>query len=130
MRMSLALVVATLALTVPVKPRAQSEGDGLEKPGDCTKADYRRLNAAVGTACKAVPLRCEAHMECAGLVENWKRFAACIQARTALMDQCFRGGNEAHRKKLNETSQGQQRCVNFIRLKCSSGKGEGEGCSG
>lgn len=59
MRMSLTLCVMMLAGALSAELNAQSENGGLDKPGDCTKEEYRRLNAVVGSACKAAPSRCE-----------------------------------------------------------------------
>jgi peptide subunit release factor 1 (eRF1) len=68
------------------------------------------LKQAVGEACKAHPMRCDESMDCHALLLNLQRFDACILARQRIMDRCYRGGNEAHREKRNESLRGRERC--------------------
>jgi hypothetical protein len=53
-------------------------------------------------------------MTCEALVASWRSFDACMRARQALMDRCFRGGDGTHRKVLKDYSNGQLRCEEFM----------------
>lgn len=68
------------------------------------------MQQAVGRACKAQPMRCTVSMTCEQLKANWRAFETCIQARQALMDRCFHGGDDGHRSKVNEGRRGQEKC--------------------
>ena len=105
-----------LLLLLPLELGAQS--NGMEPPGDCSKAEYRALSSAAGTACKSQPMAYDEKMDCAELLTRWQRFEACIKARTTLMDRCFRGGDQDHKNTVRGYQRGQVVCSELMWRKC------------
>lgn len=101
-------------LSTPVGLSAEQTKERLAPPGDCTKEVYRKLNQAVGSACKAQGMRCEKDMTCETLKARWRAFTACMVARQALMDRCFRGGDVDHQAKMDDYLRGRERCHVFL----------------
>ncbi len=112
------VLVALAVLGLAGRTRAEPDAESLKPPGDCTKEVFRTLNQAVGTACKSQPMRCDEDMDCPTLLARWDQFERCIQARNALMTQCFRGGDDSHKAKLADYTSGQTRCLELIQKKC------------
>ena len=107
------LLLGTLLSALVGLGAAQAE-QRLAPPGDCTGEVFRELNRAVGKACKAQAMRCEKSMSCDALKASWRAFTACMLARQALMDRCFRGGDPAHQRKMDEYFRGRERCDVFL----------------
>jgi hypothetical protein len=116
---SMLLALCIFGGLIPGTSRAQSSGEGSKPPGDCTKAEYRQFNQAVGDACKKDGMRCEGFMDCQSLISRWEMFERCIQTRRTLMERCFRGGDLAHRSMLETYLNGQARCLRLIHVVCS-----------
>lgn len=76
----------------------------------CSKEVYRRLNRAVGEACKSKPLSCEESMACEVLRQRWQAMADCITARQQLMLTCFGGGDDEHKKVVDRHVVGLETC--------------------
>lgn len=92
--------------------------DKMEPPGDCTKEKHRALQQEVNRACKGQKMRCEPWDDCVTLERNLMLFEDCIKARRAIMDQCFKGGDDDHLNQLELVLRGHRRCVGFIDCNC------------
>jgi len=88
-------------------------GDGMTKPGDCTQSDYKALDETAGRLCRVKRI-CENVTDCATLTQNIAFFQACIDARQALMDKCFRGGDFAHKKVVEAEEVGKKACIDKL----------------
>lgn len=107
---------AAAALAVVLALHAGEKKRG-EKELTCSKEVYRRLNKAVGEACKAKPLSCEESFSCELLRQRWQAMADCITARQQLMATCFGGGDERHQEKVDEHTQGLEWCNFYLSQK-------------
>lgn len=114
-RRLLALAVAVLMMAASRLLAAPAK---LEPPGDCTKEKHRALQDAVDRACKGQKMRCTQNQDCVTLERNLMLFEDCIIARRAIMDQCFRGGDDEHHKQLENVKRGHRDCVNLIDCYC------------
>ncbi len=86
-------------------------------PGDCTAEQHRQLHEAVDLECKGKKLKCNATQSCDTLRDHFSQFQRCINARSTIMDRCFRGGDKKHQLRLAETESGAQECLRLMALK-------------
>lgn len=70
----------------------------------------------MGRAYKATSMRCHEHQGCAELLANWLKYQRCISARVAIMDKCFRGGDENHRREAENYKSGASECSRLMTL--------------
>lgn len=87
-------------------------------------AVYQSWEAQVGGLWRPLPpvpvsfssrsMGCTSMKDCSTLLSNWLRFEACIGARAALMDRCFRGGDQKHRDAQQQYKNGQAECLNLM----------------
>jgi RHS repeat-associated protein len=79
-------------------------GEGIEWPGDCNEDYLNHLQKQKGLLCD-VPRRCHKRNETCQNVEA-KMLAGyqCQAIRLKIMNECFRGGDENHRKELNRVN--------------------------
>jgi hypothetical protein len=75
------------------------------------------LKEEVGRACKATSMRCHEYQGCAELLANWLKYQRCISARVSIMDKCFRGGDENHRREVENYRSGASECSRLMTLK-------------
>jgi putative RNase toxin 16 of polymorphic toxin system len=97
-------------------PGPLSAGQPLRAPGDCSEEEHRLLKEEVGRACKATSMRCHEYQGCAELLANWLKYQRCISARVAIMDKCFRGGDENHRREVENYRSGAAECSRLMDL--------------
>lgn len=109
---ALLLLGATYAWPSPL-----SAGQPLRAPGDCSEADHKLLKEEVGRACKATSMRCNEHQGCAELLANWLKYERCISARVVIQDKCFRGGDENHRREIENYRSGAAECTRLMDLR-------------
>lgn len=95
-------------------PGPLSAGQPLRAPGDCSEAEHKLLKEEVGRACKATSMRCHEYQSCAELLANWLKYQRCISARVAIMDKCFRGGDENHRREVENYRSGAAECSRLM----------------
>jgi Novel toxin 16 len=97
-----------------VVPSPLSAAQPLRSPGDCSEAEHKLLKEEVGRACKATSMKCHEHQGCAELLANWLKYQRCISARVAVMDKCFRGGDENHRREVENYRSGAAECSRLM----------------
>lgn len=115
---SLRPLLTAVAVMVAGTPRILAASSEMEPPGDCTKEKHRELQKEVNRACKGQKMSCEPWQDCVTLERNLMLFEDCIRARQAIMDQCFRGGDQAHRNELANTRRGHRNCADLIDCNC------------
>jgi putative RNase toxin 16 of polymorphic toxin system len=98
-------------------PALLSAEEPLRPPGDCAEAEHKVLKAEVGRACKTTSMKCYDHQECSELLSNWLTYQRCINARRAIMDKCFRGGDESHRREVDNYERGASECSQLMLVK-------------
>ncbi|MBJ7544736.1 hypothetical protein [Rhodomicrobium udaipurense] len=83
----------------------------LSPPGDCTWAKHKELQNEVNLACKdgATPA-CEPNDSKKVVLEKIDKFSACVAARVKINATCFRGGDDGHKRQVETTNNGGQRC--------------------
>jgi hypothetical protein len=74
------------------------------------------LKEEVGRACKATSMKCHEYQGCAELLANWLKYQRCLSARVAIMDKCFRGGDENHLKEVENYRSGAAECSRLMDL--------------
>ncbi|WP_414639142.1 hypothetical protein [Archangium sp.] len=89
----------------------------LAPPGDCTSEEHRQHQGAVDLECKGKKIKCNVTQSCDTLHDNFLQFQRCINARRAIMDKCFRGGDGKHHLRLAETESGAQECLRLMAFK-------------
>jgi hypothetical protein len=112
------LLLTAVAVLAMGAPRLLAAPAKMEPPGDCTKEKHRALQDEVNRACKGQKMKCTQNQDCVTLETNLMHFEDCIRARQAIMDQCFRGGDDDHRRELDRTREGYQRCKDLIECFC------------
>lgn len=80
----------------------------------CTDEEHRVLKQEVGRACKATSMRCNESQSCGELLANWLRFQRCINARVAVMNKCFQGGDATHHGEVDNARAGADNCSNHM----------------
>jgi hypothetical protein len=98
-------------------PALLSAEEPLRPPGDCAEAEQKVLKAEVGRACKTTSMKCYDHQECSELLSNWLTYQRCINARRAIMDRCFRGGDESHHREVDNYERGASECSQLMTVK-------------
>lgn len=88
--------------------------------GDCTAEQHRTLQDEVDQACKR-PRACIGNMECPELRDNLRKNQECYNARKAINDTCYRGGDEGHKQALAEAQNAINNCLDFITKNCGAG---------
>lgn len=108
-------ITAAIAIAAP-----SSANPPNELPyGDCTKEQHSRLNAAVSEACKSGNLRkCVAADSCDALLRKVQNYASCLEARKAIMQICFRGGNRNHWDAVEQYTNGLSTCTELVIKNC------------
>ena len=91
-------------------------GDGIKPPGDCSWAVYIALKFAVDVAKSAVAALggCKGTDSCALLLTKIAALTAEIAARVTIMTKCFRGGDDIHRRELNNKVNALIKCWRFF----------------
>nr|WP_245814228.1 hypothetical protein [Cystobacter ferrugineus] len=98
-------------------PALLSAEEPLRPPGDCTEAEHKVLKEEIGRACKSTSMKCADHQGCSELLANWMKYQRCISARRTIMEKCFRGGNENHRKEVDNYERGASECSRLMTTK-------------
>jgi RHS repeat-associated protein len=94
-------------------------GEGLRPPGDCTKQRYKELHDAYKNACKG-KLSCRTGQNNSKMwEETLNRLDNCISARKQIKDECFRGGDRAHNKWIDELEKHRAKCDELLKNNCS-----------
>ena len=99
------VLLAILLLLLPRGIQAEEK-----PPGDCTANRHAELKAAVGRACKSGSMKCSGPEPCLQLQANWDQFQACIDAREAIAQECFKGGDAKHRDAIQDYKNGANKC--------------------
>jgi hypothetical protein len=85
---------------------ALASGEGLEPPGDCTKLRHAELHRDQGLKCKGPARSCAEDQvkagDCVQLRIRSDRNRLCAEAMRRIMDECFRGGDERHKRVLRQ----------------------------
>lgn len=91
-------------------------GDGMTPPGDCGWGKYLILRGSVETAKAVVSTLggCSPGDSCLLLATKIAAIAAEIAARVALDSTCFRGGDEGHRRQVEDKVNMLNRCQRFF----------------
>lgn len=97
-----------------------------DRYGDCTKQQMQVLQGAVKKACDA-ERRCTREdvrenareADCAGVLQRIQRNLQCRDARKAVNDICYNGGDEGHRQQVTETENALKRCETIYQEKCA-----------
>ena len=82
--------------------------------GDCTPKEHEALQNAVDVAC-SYPSRCTANQSPAIWRLNIEIKQKCINARSAINNKCYKGGNVGHKQAVDEQNLGIARCEEFLR---------------
>jgi len=93
--------------------------------GTCSVEEFDRLDNAITELCKRAKWACTEEQTCTELRVNLRAGQACYDARKAMMDRCFGGGDGAHHGVLRQVQNGIDRCQRIYRQKC-----EGAGAAG
>jgi hypothetical protein len=94
-----ALIAVPFATAWP----GDDDGENLDPPGDCTKQQLWALKQTKKAACKIDNSDIKACTEsdsCEVLQTKENAFRACLAARVAIMDTCFRGGDSGHKERV------------------------------
>lgn len=94
--------------------------------GTCTEAEFDRLDGAITELCKRAKWACTEDQTCSVLLANLNAGQKCHDARKAVMDQCFAGGDPVHEGVLREVQNGIDRCRRIYRDKCGGVGAAGE----
>jgi len=86
-----------------------TSGITLSNVGDCTDQQHAQLQAQVNYYCHGA-LGCNNGLPCNELWNRMNRLAACTQARIAINNTCFRGGDVGHQTAADNASLGVERC--------------------
>ncbi len=101
--------------------------DALKKNvGTCTVEQYDRLDDAITKLCKQTKWSCAEDQTCVELLANLNAGQKCFDARKAMMDECFGGGDPIHDNVLVEVKNGIDRCRRIYRTKCEGAGAAGE----
>jgi hypothetical protein len=98
-------------------PGALGATPSIRPPGDCTPERHAKLQMDVSRECRSKGMRCEARQSCAQLLDNLGQFYRCIDARVSIMDECFRGGDQAHKDEVARYRVGADRCRQLMAQK-------------
>jgi hypothetical protein len=81
---------------------AESE---LKPPGNCRKKEWKDLQKAVSANCRSTST-CLDWDKCEPLLDKLSRFLNCADARKAINDRCFGGGDPGHKLKVEQEVKG------------------------
>lgn len=85
----------------------------------CDDATYARLVAAKVAACdRSGPMKCTQNTTCAEIPDQIIKLNACIAARRAVMDTCYKGGNEGHREQVRNMESAVRKCFTELEARC------------
>ncbi|MGB3691420.1 MAG: hypothetical protein WA865_08065 [Spirulinaceae cyanobacterium] len=93
-----------------------SPGNGMEPPGDCSDLKYEALLLAVEASKKVVSNLggCREDDDCPTLATKIAAIAAELAARTARETTCFRGGNDKHKRHIQQVNNMMMRCYRYF----------------
>lgn len=109
-----ALAALLLAFARPTAAQAK-------KDRDCPEGEYYTLLRAKQLHCDSPhPMSCkDSSLSCAEISSRMARIGSCINARQALMDRCFNGGDPGHRQEVVELNKSFGRCIKIsLEKKC------------
>ncbi|MDX6769108.1 MAG: hypothetical protein SF051_06210, partial [Elusimicrobiota bacterium] len=119
---SLASTILLFAIEHEVEERMSSVDLKIEPPGDCSDARHSELHRDQGTRCKGPQRSCRQDKvkrgDCAELRQRVARNKSCRDAQRLIMNECFRGGDDEHRKYLGETIELLNSCESRLRNEC------------
>lgn len=78
--------------------------------GTCTPEQHATLEAAKAAAC-SLPSKCLGTDNCAEIEVKLQNRTACIDARVAVMNTCFLGGDAAHWDQIQQQLNGFNTCI-------------------
>ena len=103
----------------PKKPKKPKKNTG-----DCTPAQHAALSNKVGDACKnqMKPFSCKKlpHSSCQEFLRRAPLALACARARREINQQCFKGGDPAHKAEQFNASRAATRCRERYRDECTT----------
>ena len=79
-------------------------------PGKCSPERYAVLVAIKLEACSK-PFSCRGIKECGEIARRTSNAYACLQARKNVMNECFGGGDAAHRGAVDDVNRAIGRCI-------------------
>lgn len=88
-----------------------------QAPGDCSPARHADLQRRVDVRCNR-SFRCTDGMSCSAISRNLDLAYACAQARTAINEECFGGGNLGHRIAANNAYLAAAKCEEHYWFSC------------
>jgi hypothetical protein len=95
------IVYSTSSITTTRPSGFVAPGDGIQWPGDCDGDYLNHLQKQKKLLCD-VPRRCHKRNEtCQSVEAKMLSGYQCQAIRMKIMKECFRGGDENHRKELN-----------------------------
>ncbi len=87
--------------------------------GNCTKEQHHQLHSQVGEKCKRPKFSCKNCDDCKIIRENIGKASECIEARKAINNICFNGGDAAHIAQVVKTEAAMANCKNLAKqLNC------------
>ncbi len=95
-----------------------AQGGTPSPSGDCTPEQHRALQDEVNSACKSGKRACNLQQDCATLLENIGKNQRCADARAAVNNTCFKGGDSGHNIALTDALTATAKCTGFYNTKC------------
>jgi Novel toxin 16 len=84
-----------------------------QSTGTCTATQHRGLQNTVDSSCGAA-LACSGTDDRAALNAKIGKHSACIDARKAINNMCFAGGDAGHRQAITERTNAITNCQNLL----------------
>jgi Novel toxin 16 len=84
-----------------------------QSTGTCTATQHRTLQNSVDNSCGAA-LACSGTDDRATLNSKIGKHSACIDARKAINNMCFAGGDAGHRQAITERTNAITNCQNLL----------------
>ncbi len=81
----------------------------MQPPGNCTPQEHAALEGAKDREC-GVPRACTGRTDMITASMNIVRINACIRAREVIMQRCFMGGDDSHRRVVDNERRALRRC--------------------
>nr|WP_302478733.1 hypothetical protein [Burkholderia lata] len=81
--------------------------------GDCTPDKLEGLQQEKNDACNQ-PRKCNSNMERSELFRRMGKNFSCAVARYRINNQCFAGGDAAHKSEMNRAFEGAALCGAYI----------------
>jgi len=101
-------------LVLLASPTLAADEDSASKR-TCDDATYTRLVEAKTNACdRAGPMKCTQNMTCAEIPDQIIKLNACIAARRAVMDTCYKGGDEGHNRQVQNLENAIETCFKYL----------------